>query len=269
MNFNPLENVTAAILNGGAAASSGLLDLGGGARTFNVANGASSIDLSVGVPIVNGGVTKAGPGTLALAGANTYAGDTRVQAGVLRLANSTLANSADVYLSSGAKLDLAFSGDDEVRSLYIDGAPQSQGVWGAPGSGAQFTSSLFSGSGRLYVGITAPPPPPPPGAGPGNVLDDFEVNEGHFGWPYNTSPPSQVFGLTSATTIDRVTTDHQGQGVASQLLNLVSDGSANWQLRHNSGIGSAAQPGSNVQLAPTGWVGFWLKTDEADRDHRR
>jgi hypothetical protein len=72
-----------------------------------------------------------------------------------------------------------------------------------------------------------------------------------------------VFGLASATTIDRVTTDHQGPGVASQLLNLVSDGSANWQLRHNSGIGSAAQPPGNVQLAPTGWVGFWLKTDDA------
>jgi autotransporter-associated beta strand protein len=262
INFNSRENVTAAIVNGGAAGSSGLFDLAGAARTFNVANGTSSIDLSIGVPITNGGLTKTGLGTLALTGVNTYAGDTRIQGGTLRVSNTYLANEADVYLASGALLDLAFAGNDEVRSLYFDGVPQQQGIWGAPGSGAQFTSPLIAGDGKLYVGVTAPPPPPPPGAGPGNVLDDFEVNEGHFGWSYNLSPPSQVFGLSNATTIDRVTSDFQGVGVASQLLNLVTDGSANWQLRHNSGIVSAAQPTGNVPLAPTGSVGFWLKTDD-------
>lgn len=99
---------------------------------------------------------------------------------------------------------------------------------------------------------------PVPGQ-PGNVLDDFENNEGHFGWPYNQSPVSQTFGLTSATAIDRVTTEAQ-RGIGSQRLNLVASGSSDWQIRHNSGIGSAAAPAGNVPLEATGFVGFWLKT---------
>jgi hypothetical protein len=93
------------------------------------------------------------------------------------------------------------------------------------------------------------------------VIDNFEVNEGHFGWAYNASPISQTFGLSASTTIDRVITDAQ-TGVGSQALNLVSDGSASWQLRHNSGIVSIAAPAGNMPLVANGYVGFWLKTDD-------
>jgi autotransporter-associated beta strand protein len=259
VNFLPYGNDTATIVSQGVG-NSGVFDLSGGARTFNVDNGAASIDMAVNVPIVNGGLTKAGLGTLSLGGANTYAGDTIVHAGQLNIGNSFLADAADVRLSADTTLNLGFSGNDVVRSLYLDGVSQPEGIWGPEGSGAQFTSPLLTGSGFLHVTTTPPPPPPP---NPGNVLDHFEVDEGHFNWAYNTSPPSQTFGLAGTTTIERVTTQHQSVGAASQELNLVSDGSANWQIRHNSGIGSPAQPGSNAPLAPTGYVGFWLKTDDA------
>lgn len=264
INYLPLENVTATIAGSGGS-SSGFLDLGGGARTFNVANGMSSIDMAINVPITNGGLTKAGLGTLALSGANSYTGNTVVQAGQLNVVNPFLADASDVYLSPGSTLHLGFGGNDSVRALYLNGVSQSEGVWGPEGSGAEFTSPLLSGTGFLNVTSTPEPPPPPPPPAPGSVLDDFEVNEGHFNWAYNFSPPSQVFGLTNATTINRVVGEHEGLGTASQELNLVSDGSANWQLRHNSGIGTgmAAQPGGNVPLEPTGSVGFWLKTDDA------
>jgi autotransporter-associated beta strand protein len=262
--FNPLNNAAAEIANGAGAGGSGLIDLGGAARVFNVANGAAANDLTVTVPIINGALTKNGAGTLALTGANSYLGDTTVLAGSLSVKNPNLADAAGVYISGSASLDLNFNGDDVVRSLYFNGVAQPDGIWGAIGSGAQFTSPLLTGTGRLHVTQTPPPPPPP---GPGNVLDDFEIDEGHFGWIYSTSPSSQTFGLaggpgSAAHPSDRVTTEHQGLGVASQLLNLVSDGSPNWQLRHNSGIGVVAQPAGNVQLAPTGYVGFWLKTDD-------
>jgi hypothetical protein len=103
------------------------------------------------------------------------------------------------------------------------------------------------------------------------VIDDFEVDEGHFIWNYNFSPVSQTFGLASGPAnsggpSDRVTTEHQGAGAGSQLINLAIDatGDETWQLRHNSGIGAglAAQPGGNVPLPGTGYVGFWLKTDD-------
>jgi hypothetical protein len=105
--------------------------------------------------------------------------------------------------------------------------------------------------------------PPQPGAG--NVIDNFEIDEGHFNWPYNQSPSSQSFGLSSATTLERVTTEHQGAGAASQLLNYVIDsiGSDTWQNRHNSGIGAPANPANNEALLASGYVGFWLKTDDA------
>jgi hypothetical protein len=94
------------------------------------------------------------------------------------------------------------------------------------------------------------------------------VNEGHFNWQYNFSPVTQTFGLVAGPAnasgpSDRVTTEHQGDGVASQLLNLVAASpTTNWQLRHNSGIGSPGAPANNVAIESTGYVGFWLKTDD-------
>lgn len=96
--------------------------------------------------------TKKGGGTLVLTGANTYTGDTTVEAGTLSLSTACLADKADVHLSNGATLELKFSGDaDVVGSLKIDSAQQPAGTWGAVGSGAQFTSPLLKGSGRLQV----------------------------------------------------------------------------------------------------------------------
>jgi autotransporter-associated beta strand protein len=264
VNFLPLENATATIASSGAG-SPGLLDLAGGVRTFNVSDGSSSIDMSVNVPITNGGLAKSGSGTLALSGANSYTGDTFVQAGQLQVGNPFLADAAAVHVQNGSTLHLGFSGNDVVRSLFLNGLPQAEGIWGAEGSGAQFTSPLLSGSGLLHV--TATPPAPP--SGPGNVLDDFEVDEGHFNHRYGFSP--QTFGLASGPSgpplhDDRTTTQHQGLGVASQLLDLTFTIEEplieTWQLRHNSGIGTPAVPASNVPLEPTGYVGFWLKTDD-------
>jgi len=113
---------------------------------------------------------------------------------------------------------------------------------------------------EYFRSIEAPAPPPLPGH-PGNKIDDFEANEGRFAFNYNHSPASQTFGLTAATTIERNTSEAQS-GDASQLLNLVADGSNAWQLRHNSGLGVAGSPAANMPLAATGYVGFWLKTED-------
>lgn len=258
VNFNPLSNAAATITSSGVD-TSGLVDLNGANRTFVVGNGASAVDLSINVPIVNGGLTKAGLGTLALNGPNTYTGDTIIQTGKLRLGSASLADAANVYLSPGASLDLNFTGSpDFVHGLFFNGVAQANGIWGPIGSGAQFTSPFLTGTGRLNVSSIAPPLPPP-----GDVLDNFEVNEGHFGWNYNNA--TQTTGLAATTTIDRDTTDHQGTGAGSQLLNLVASGAGTWTLRHNSGSGTnlAAEPAGNTKLDATGYVGFWLKTDDA------
>lgn len=153
----PLNHASAVIANGAGSGSSGLIDLTDGQRTFHVANGSASVDVTISVPITNGGLTKDGAGTLSLTGNNSYAGDTRIQGGTLRISSPFLANSADVYLTSGAIFDLGFVvGPDTIDALFIDGVPQPAGIWGAIGSGAQFTTPLLTGQGYLQVTTSHP-----------------------------------------------------------------------------------------------------------------
>jgi len=157
-NFAPL-NGAAAVIQSSGAGQAGVLDLGGAQRNLQVADGASAIDVSLNIPVLNGGLTKSGPGTLRLAGTNAYTGDTVVEAGKLTLGTATLDNAADVHLAAGTLLELNTSGaTDIIDSLFIDGASQPAGIWGAVGSGAQFTSELLAGSGFLQVSTFVPPP---------------------------------------------------------------------------------------------------------------
>src|SRR6185436_7487147 len=65
------------------------LNLGGISRTFNISEGTAEVDMEVAGAIANGGVNKNGPGVLVFSGglsaANTYAGTTSVNQGVLIL----------------------------------------------------------------------------------------------------------------------------------------------------------------------------------------
>ena len=115
-----------------------------------------------------------------LTGANTYQGGTLVHSmsyldvqadgalgtgnvsvsGTLKLESGTtnnyIADTADLILSStlatGA-IDLAFTGTDTIAGLSFNGGTTfvADGTWGAVGSGAQFTSTFFEGTGVLNV----------------------------------------------------------------------------------------------------------------------
>ena len=76
-----------------------------------------------------------------------------MQAGTLRITNRYLADTANVLLSTGATLDLQFSGSaDMIHSLLINGAMQVTGLWGAVGNqSASFHTSLITGTGVLQV----------------------------------------------------------------------------------------------------------------------
>lgn len=185
LSFTPLANAAAVIGNGTGAGLTGRVDLGGANRTFSVADGTAANDLSISVPVLNGGITKTGAGTLVLSGANTYGGDTAVEQGALSLTTSFLANSADVKLLTGASLNLGFAGTDVIDSLFIDGVSQAVGTWGAIGSGADFTSPLFTGTGLLQVSTFIPPPSPADfnldGFVDGNDLAVWQTNLGMVG----------------------------------------------------------------------------------------
>lgn len=87
--FNPLASATATLSNVLGAAAPGFLDLSNGTRTITVGNGVADVDVSLEVPLSNGALIKAGPGTMRLTAANTYNGGTTISAGRLLVNNTT------------------------------------------------------------------------------------------------------------------------------------------------------------------------------------
>jgi autotransporter-associated beta strand protein len=102
-------------------------------------------------------IHKQGDGTQIFTGANTYTGGTTVARGILSITQPTLADSSTVTISSGAILNLAFSGNDVVRKLVINGVEQPAGIYtaeGNPGPGSEI--SALTGIGSLTV-VANPP----------------------------------------------------------------------------------------------------------------
>ncbi|CAN5260459.1 hypothetical protein BH11PLA2_BH11PLA2_11430 [soil metagenome] len=95
-----LAGDTATINTSTVGTSTGIVDLGGAVRTITVTDGAAASDLDIAVPVTNGGLTKAGAGTMVLSSANTYSGTTMVTAGTLSVTGSV--NSLSVQVSGGS-----------------------------------------------------------------------------------------------------------------------------------------------------------------------
>lgn len=103
------------------------------------------------VSTVASSLTKTGLGTMFLSGAETYTGATLVEEGKLTVDTAYLADSANVSVATGAKLNLLHGDLDVISGLKLGGVQMQVGVYGAVGSGAQFTSPLIEGTGTLGV----------------------------------------------------------------------------------------------------------------------
>ena len=86
-----LSGTTATIAGVAGPGISGVVDLGNDVQTIHVADGAAAVDVAIDVPVVNGALTKIGPGTLLLNATQGYAGNTAVQAGTLSFSKPNLA----------------------------------------------------------------------------------------------------------------------------------------------------------------------------------
>ena len=98
------------------------------------------------------------------------------------------------------------------------------------------------------------------------MIDDFEINEGHFRLGYNYFAHAANVRTRRHHHHRPRSTEHQGGGNGSQLLNLVASGAgrlARFATIRESAPTSAGEPAGNVKLDATGYVGFWLKTDDA------
>lgn len=151
ITLTSFDGETATIKKGNGQGFAGFIDLMGQERAISVTEGAAETDVVIEVPIANGALIKQGLGKLAINSASTYTGNTSVHEGTLSINNAFLSDLADVYLSSGALLELDFVGTNIIDSLFFDDDSQAVGTWGAIGSGAEHTTAMITGTGFLQV----------------------------------------------------------------------------------------------------------------------
>ncbi|HEX7577479.1 MAG TPA: autotransporter-associated beta strand repeat-containing protein, partial [Verrucomicrobiae bacterium] len=77
----------------------------------------------------DGGLTKQGNGKLTLSAANSYTGNTTVNAGTLELAQATLATNSTVSIANGAGLQLDFASTNQIGALVLNGVAQLPGIY--------------------------------------------------------------------------------------------------------------------------------------------
>ena len=101
-----------------------------------------------------------------LSGANTYPGNLTVNAGLVRLSNAPDPLNANpgndvstvTIATTGATLNLIYTGTDKVDKLVIGSTQQANGVYGKVGSASPVIGlSQITGDGTLTVGTVTPP----------------------------------------------------------------------------------------------------------------
>jgi len=119
-----------------------------------VKGGASKLTLTGSGNRFSGGVTVSN-GTLTVASASCLGTCTNVTVagGTLELQTEHgIRNNASLSIASGAKVSVAAGLVERVERLWFGGVLQTNGTWGATGSGAEHIDNThFSGSGRILV----------------------------------------------------------------------------------------------------------------------
>jgi autotransporter-associated beta strand protein len=154
MTGGSISTGTGALVLGGAvtgnasassATISGNLNLGGAARTFAIADGAATHDMSIWANISNGGITKIGVGALLLSGNNSFAGGLTVSAGKVILGTDTAAGTGTLTLAAGITLEGSGGTRTITNNLTINGNV----TFG--GTDLVFSHSFNQGAARTYT----------------------------------------------------------------------------------------------------------------------
>ncbi|MCX5653742.1 MAG: autotransporter-associated beta strand repeat-containing protein [Planctomycetota bacterium] len=132
-----------ALAAGALVSGAGHVQLNGPAYVYTDLT--SSIDSVIDGTAV-GTLIKEGIGTLTLSQANTYLGDTQVDAGTLSISNAYLADASAVKIATSAFMDLNFTGIDTVGAVWLGGSNMGGGTFNAATQ-----PTYFTGGGSLYV----------------------------------------------------------------------------------------------------------------------
>ncbi|HLP78199.1 MAG TPA: autotransporter-associated beta strand repeat-containing protein, partial [Candidatus Paceibacterota bacterium] len=166
-----------------------------------------------GVMSGEGSLIKVGSGTLTLTGTNTYKGNTTVNGGILAVGQPTLATNSTVSIATGAKLQLNFSGNNQVGALMLNGVSQPNGIYNAAN-----TPAYFAGTGSLAIGV--------------NIA---------------TNPTNITFSVSGGTLSLSWPADHLGWILQSQTNSLAKGLSTNWV----DVAGSESMTGTNIPVNST------------------
>lgn len=204
---------------GGAMIISGNVDLTGANRNITTPN-----NNRINGVVANGGITKLGTGILSLAGANTYSGNTNIQAGSIRLsAGGDLSDATEVRISSGASFNLN-NQDVTVASVSETGVDNAGVV--ALGSGTLSINATYTGT-RFQNSIS----------GTGNLVKSGTGTLSLFGAQTYTGTTT-VNGGTLATSVDLASSEvivnasgtfsvTENEEVTIQDMNLASGATIN------------------------------------------
>lgn len=251
--------------NGGSSGSPSLeVDLGTHTITAPVilSNGVTvTTSAGAGLRVVkgfsgNGSLTKKGPGTLALSGANTYSGDTQVQGGTLKLA----------ALADGIQVCYKF---DNPANLGQDSS-----VWGndlsAVGTPVYTENGKYGGAAYLdggshFMRSVFPTGVPTGGSAYTIALwekDDGSGNTGGFaGWGVNGGNLCNNFRLAGANALNNYWwgNDWELTGLSANPKDgswhhvaITWDGATQTLYVDGSSVGTSGRTGLNAQ--PTGFV---------------
>ncbi len=148
----------------GPNANISLGSLGLTGTTFQVADvtGDSAVDFDVAalfrdVSNQPSQLVKTGPGTMSVAGPQSYTGPTSVLEGELRFDTATLADDADVTIAANGILNLNYSGSDNIRRLTLAGVAMNPGTYGSTTNSTSgvIQTPRISGDGVLVVSTGA------------------------------------------------------------------------------------------------------------------
>ncbi len=158
LNLATAADTTVGSLSGAIATPSSLtntatINNGGTGRNFIVNQTADGTFDGVIAGAGNFTLGSLSTAALSLNGANTYTGDTTVNAGRLRVNGTSIANSGKLVINGGT---VEPTGTEIVDTLYFGAAPQVAGTYGATDSGATFIDDVhfFGTTGVVSVTTT-------------------------------------------------------------------------------------------------------------------
>lgn len=153
----------------------------------------------------NVALTKSGSGTQTLNGANSFSGNTTVNAGTLAFGQATLPPNATLSIAGGAALSLNFATTNQIGNLVLNGVSQMPGVYNAGNS-----APYLAGAGSLLI-------PSAVATNPTNI--SYSISGGnlalawpadHIGWRLEAQTNSLIIGLaTNWVTVSGSTATNQ------------------------------------------------------------